>query len=45
MKLSYQNALRAEVNRFSENITSKVERDMKGQELVNEVVMEWECCK
>ena len=42
MKLSYQNALRAEVHRFSENIRSKVERGMKGQELVNEVVMEWE---
>ena len=41
VKLSYQNALRAEVHRFSENIRSKVERDMKGQELVNEVVMEW----
>ena len=26
MKLSYQNALRAEVHRFSENIRSKVER-------------------
>ena len=35
VKLSYQNALRAEVHRFSE-------RGMKGQELVNEVVMEWE---
>ena len=42
VKLSYQNALRAEVHRFSENIRSKVERGMKGQELVNEVVMEWE---
>ena len=42
VKLSYQNALRAEVYRFSENIRSKVERGMKGQELVNEVVMEWE---
>ena len=35
VKLSYQNALRAEVHRFSENIRSKVERGMKGQELVN----------
>ena len=43
VKLSYQNALRAEVHRFSENIRSKVEKGMKGQELVNEVVMEWEC--
>ena len=41
VKLSYQNALRTEVHRFSENIRSKVERGMKGQELVNEVVMEW----
>ena len=24
---------------------SRVERGMKGQELMNEVVMEWECCK
>ena len=42
VKLSYQNALRAEEHRFSENIRSKVERGMKRQELVNEVVMEWE---
>ena len=42
VKLSYQNALRAEVHRFSENIRSNVERGMKGQELVNEVVMECE---
>ena len=30
------------MHRFSENIRSKVERGRKGQELVNEVVMEWE---
>ena len=42
VKLSYQNALSAEVYRFLENITSKVERGIKGQKLVNEVVMEWE---
>ena len=30
------------MHRFSENIRSSVERGMKGQELVNEVVMEWE---
>ena len=30
------------LNRFSENIRSKVERGMKGQKLVNEVVIEWE---
>ena len=37
VKSSYQNALKAEVHRFSENIRSKVVRYMKGQELVNEV--------
>ena len=42
VKLSYQNALRAEVHGFSESIKSKVERGMTGQEMVNEVVMEWE---
>ena len=42
MKLRYQNALRAEVHGFSESIKSKVEKGMKRQELVNEVVMEWE---
>ena len=45
MKLRYQKALRAEVHRFSESVKSKVERGIKRQELVNEVVMEWECCK
>ena len=30
------------MHRFLENITSKVERGIKGQKLVNEVVMEWE---
>ena len=39
MKISYQNALRAEVHGFSESIKSKVEKGMMGQELV---VMEWE---
>ena len=38
MKSSYQNALRAEVHIFSENISSTVVRYMKGQELVNEVL-------
>ena len=33
MKLRGQNALRTEVHEFSENIRSKVERGMKGQEL------------
>ena len=32
----------AEVQGFSEGIKSKVEKGMKGQELVNEVVMELE---
>ena len=31
-----------EVHEFSESTKSKIERGMKGQELVNEVVMEWE---
>ena len=41
-KLSYQNTLMVEVHQFSENTKSEIERGMKGQELVNEVVMEWE---
>ena len=32
----------AEVHEFSGSTKSKIERGMKGQELVNEVVMEWE---
>ena len=32
----------AEVHEFSESTKSKIERGMKGQELVNEVIMEWE---
>ena len=43
VNLSYQNALMAEVHEFSERTKSKIERGMKGQELVNEVVLEWEC--
>ena len=39
VKLSHQNVLRAEVHGFSKSIKSKVERGIKGQELVNEVVM------
>ena len=42
MKLSYQNALMAEVHEFSGSTKSKIERGMKRQELLNEVVMEWE---
>ena len=30
---------------FSESIKSKVERGIKEQELVNEVVMKWKYCK
>ena len=30
------------MHEFSESTKSKIERGMKGQELVNEVVMEWE---
>ena len=30
------------MHEFSENTNSKIERGMKGQELANEVVMEWE---
>ena len=32
----------AERHEFSESTKSKIERGMKGQALVNEVVMEWE---
>ena len=45
MKFSYQNALRADVHGFSDNIKSKVERGIKEQQLVNEVVMEWKYFK
>ena len=45
VKSTYQNALMVEVHEFSESTNSKIERGMKGQELVNEVVMKWECCK
>ena len=34
--------LKAEVHGLSECIKSKIGRGMKGQELVNEVVLEWE---
>ena len=34
MKLSHQNALRAKMHGISGSIESKVERDVKGQELV-----------
>ena len=42
VKLSFQNALMAKVHGFLDSIKSKVERGMKGQELVKVVVMEWE---
>ena len=32
----------AEVHEFSESTKSKIETGTKGQELINEVVMEWE---
>ena len=37
-----QNAFTAEVHGFSENVKSKLEGGMKGHDLVNEVLMEWE---
>ena len=42
VKLRYQNGLRAEVHGFSESIKRKVEGGMKGHDLVNEVLREWE---
>ena len=42
VKLRYQNGLRAEVHGFSESIKRKVEGGMKGHDLMNEVLREWE---
>ena len=42
VKLRYQNGLRAEVHGFSQSIKRKVEGGMKGHDLVNEVLREWE---
>ena len=42
VNLRYQNALKAEVHGFSESIKSKLEGAMKGYDLVNEILMEWE---
>ena len=42
VKLRYQNALKVEVHGFSESVKSKLEGGMKGYDLVNEVLMEWE---
>ena len=39
VKLKYQ---KAEVHGFSENVKSTLEGGMKGHDLVNEVLMEWE---
>ena len=41
VKLRYQNALKAEVQGFSESVKNKLEGGMKGYDLVNEVLMEW----
>ena len=42
VKVRYQNGLRAEVHGFSESIKRKVEGGMKGHDLVNGVLREWE---
>ena len=42
VKLRYQNALKAEVHGFSESVKSKLEGGMRGYDLVNEVLIEWE---
>ena len=42
VKLRYQNALKAEVHGFLDSLKSKLEEGMKGSDLVNEVLMEWE---
>ena len=42
VKLWYQNALKAEVHGFSESVKRNLEGGMKGHDLVNEVLMEWE---
>ena len=42
VKLRYQNQLRAEVHGFLESIRRKVEGGMKGHDIVNEVLREWE---
>ena len=38
----YQQALKAEVHSFSENIKNKVQKGMKGHELVSVVLHEWQ---
>ena len=42
VKAKYRDALRAEVNGFSESIKHRVENGMNGSNLVNEVLEEWE---
>ena len=42
VKAKYRDALRAEVNGFSESINHRVENGMNGSNLVNEVLEEWE---
>ena len=42
VKLRYQNALKVEVHGISESVKSKLEGGMRGYDLVNEVLMEWE---
>ena len=42
VKLRYQNALMAEVEGFKECIKCKMERGLRGHDLVNEVLLKWE---
>ena len=42
VKLGYQNALKAEVHGFLESVKSKLEGGIKGHDLMNEVLREWE---
>ena len=42
VKERYQDALKAELHEFSESIRNKVKSGMKGHELVNTVLLEWE---
>ena len=42
VRVTYQKALQAEVLRFTESVTQKVESGMKGEPLVQEVVHVWE---
>ena len=42
VKVRYQEALKAEVHSFSESIKNKVQKGIKGHELVSGVLHEWE---